>query len=423
MFWRLITSRRFAPLFVSQFFSAFNDNYVRNMLVLLILFRLGDDQAGPLVTLAIALFMLPSIFLSALGGEWADAHDKAFIARRLKLVEIFVQMVAAAGFALASLPMLYAALVGLGIIAALFTPVKYGILPDHLAREELPAGNALIEGATFVAILCGIIFGGYAAGHDRSALGVTLQLMTIAALCYGASLFIPATSIGAPGLRADRNILRSTWRCVVELKTDPRIWTGTQAVSWFWLVGAVALSLVPVLIKQRIGGGIAVETAVNALFAVGIAAGSILSAVIARGRLWLTPTPIAALAMAGFLIDLGLATSGLSRTDSSVALSDFLESGTGLRIAVDVTGLAAAAGLFVVPAFAAVQAWAREARRARVIAGVNIVSSLYMVGATLVTALLQSTLVGLSEPHLLILLGVLNLAAGVYFWTKFAAKD
>ena len=90
---------------------------------------------------------------------------------------------------------------------------------------------------------------------------------------------------------------------------------------------------------------------------------------------------------------------------------------------MDVTGLAAAAGLFVVPAFAAVQAWAREARRARVIAGVNIVSSLYMVGATLVTALLQSTLVGLSEPHLLILLGVLNLAAGVYFWTKFAAKD
>jgi len=423
MFWRLITSRRFAPLFVSQFFSAFNDNYVRNMLVLLILFRLGDEHAGPLVTLAIALFMLPSIFLSALGGEWADAHDKAFIARRLKLVEIFVQMVAAAGFVLASLPMLYAALVGLGIIAALFTPVKYGILPDHLAREELPAGNALIEGATFVAILCGIIFGGYAAGHDRSALGVTLQLMTIAALCYGASLFIPATSIGAPGLRADRNILRSTWCCVVELKTDARIWTGTQAVSWFWLVGAVALSLVPVLIKQRIGGGIAVETAVNALFAVGIAAGSILAAVIARGRLWLTPTPIAAVAMAGFLIDLGLATSGLSRTDSSVALSDFLESGTGLRIAVDVTGLAAAAGLFVVPAFAAVQAWAREARRARVIAGVNIVSSLYMVGATLVTALLQSTLVGLSEPHLLILLGVLNLAAGVYFWTKFAAKD
>ena len=97
-------------------------------------------------------------------------------------------MIAAAGFALASLPMLYAALIGLGVIAALFTPVKYGILPDHLAREELPAGNALVEGATFVAILCGIMFGGYAASHDRSSVGVAIQLMAIAGLCYGASL-------------------------------------------------------------------------------------------------------------------------------------------------------------------------------------------------------------------------------------------
>jgi acyl-[acyl-carrier-protein]-phospholipid O-acyltransferase/long-chain-fatty-acid--[acyl-carrier-protein] ligase len=422
MFWRLITSRRFAPLFVSQFFSAFNDNFVRNMLVLLILFRLGDEHAGPLVTLAIGLFMLPSIFLSALGGEWADAHDKALIARRLKFAEIFVQMIAAAGFALASLPLLYAALVGLGIIAALFTPVKYGILPDHLAREELPAGNALVEGATFVAILCGIMFGGYAASHDRSSLGVTLQLMAIAGLCYGASLFIPPTRAGAPGLRADLNIFRSTWHCVVELKLDPRIWNGAQAVSWFWLVGAVSLSLVPVLIKQRIGGGLDVETAVSALFAVGIAVGSILAAVIARGRIWLTPVPVSACLMAAFLLDLGFATSGLGKTTDIVSLGAFLESGPGLRIALDITGLAAAAGLFVVPAFAAVQAWANEARRARVIAGVNIVSSLYMVGATLITAALQSSLVGMSEPQLLIVLGCLNLGAAIYFWVQFGTK-
>ncbi len=422
MFWRLITSRRFAPLFVSQFFSAFNDNFVRNMLVLLILFRLGDEHAGPRVTLAIGLFMLPSIFLSALGGEWADAHDKALIARRLKFAEIFVQMIAAAGFALASLPMLYAALVGLGIIAALFTPVKYGILPDHLAREELPAGNALVEGATFVAILCGIMFGGYAASHERSSIGVAMQLMAIAGLCYGASLFIPPTRTGAPGLRADPNIFRSTWHCVAELKVDARIWSGAQAVSWFWLVGAVSLSLVPVLIKQRIGGGLDVETAVSALFAVGIAIGSLLAAIIARGRIWLTPIPVSAVLMAVFLLDLGFATMGLPRTGVTISLGAFLESGPGLRIALDITGLAAAAGLFVVPAFAAVQAWANEARRARVIAGVNIVSSLYMVGATLLTAILQSPLAGLSEPKLLILLGCLNLGAAIYFWAKFTTK-
>ena len=420
MFWQLMTSRRFLPLFLSQFFSAFNDNFVRNMLAMLILFRLGEDQAGPLVTLAIALFILPSIFLSALGGEMADAQDKARMARQLKFYEIFVQMIVAVGFLLQSLALLYVALFGLGVIAALFTPIKYGILPDHLAREELPAGNALIEGATFIAILCGIVFGAYAADESRQATGVAIQLMLIALVCYGTALFIPSTKPGAPGLRADPNIFGSTWRSIVELVPDRRIWIGTQAVSWFWLVGAVTLSLVPVLIKQRIGGGLDVEAAISAFFAIGIAIGSLAGAILARGRIWLAPVPLAALAMAGFLIDLGFATMHLPKAEGAVSLRAFLESATGLRIALDVTGLAAAAGLFVVPAFAAVQAWSKQERRARVIAGVNIVSSLYMAGATLVTALLQSSLVGLGEPVLLAALGLLNLIAAVIFWRSFA---
>ena len=62
-----------------------------------------------------------------------------------------------------SVPILFVALAGFGVMASLFGPIKYGILPDHLRREELPAGNALVEGATFVAILAGTIVGGMAA--------------------------------------------------------------------------------------------------------------------------------------------------------------------------------------------------------------------------------------------------------------------
>ena len=61
------------------------------------------------------------------------------------------------------------ALLGFGILAALFGPIKYGILPDHLRREQLPAGNALVEGATFVAILLGTIAGGLAARNGGEA--------------------------------------------------------------------------------------------------------------------------------------------------------------------------------------------------------------------------------------------------------------
>ena len=141
MLGRLMLARRFAPLFWRQFLSAFNDNFVRQMLAMLILFRFAAADVGSKVTIAVAIFVLPSILLSALGGEIADSNDKAKIARALKFAEIGVQAIAAAGFWFSSLPLLYLALFGLGCIAALFGPIKYGILPDLLAREELDDGD------------------------------------------------------------------------------------------------------------------------------------------------------------------------------------------------------------------------------------------------------------------------------------------
>ncbi len=409
MFKDLMTSRRFAPLFWTQFFSAFNDNFVRNMLAMLILFRLGEEKSGTLVTLAVALFILPSIFLSALGGQIADSHDKALIARRLKFAEIFVQMIAAAGFFFASLYLLYAALFGLGVIAALFGPIKYGILPDHLETRELTAGNALVEGATFLAILLGLIAGGYAASHHSSPTFIVAQLMIVAMACWGASRFIPATGVGAPGLKVERNIIASSVALVGEIKTQRNIWVGGLAVSWFWMTGAVALSLVPVIVKHRIGGGIDVETAISALFAIGIAVGSLVAAAISHGRILLLPVPVAAVIMGAFLIDLGFATLGLPKASTEIGLGEFFRSATGVRLIIDIIGVSAAGGLFVVPAFAAVQAWAGEDRRARVVAAVNIVTSLFIVAGTLIAGALQFAHV--SEPALFILLGVLNFGA------------
>ena len=76
----------------------------------------------------------------------------------------------------------------------------------------------------------------------------------------------------------------------------------------------------------------------------------------------------------------------------------------GIRMAIDLAGLAIAGGLFIVPAFAAVQAWAGADRRARVIAAVNVLNAAFMVGGTLVVALLQAA--GVTTPMLFLLLGV-----------------
>src|SRR5271165_4979208 len=421
MFRTLMTSRRFAPLFWCQFFSAFNDNFVRNMLVMLILFRFGGENASLEILLATIVFILPAIPLSALGGEIADSHDKALIARRIKFAEIFVQMIAAAGFAFASAALLYAALFGLGVIAALFGPIKYGILPDHLRREELVSGNALVEGATFAAIIRGLIVGGFAAAEGRSGVSVVTQLMAIAFACYGAARFIPPTGVGAPGLKVDANVLASTWRAIAEVRADSRQWAGALGVSWFWTVGAITLSLVPVIVKSRIGGGIDVEIAINLFFAVGIAAGSLGAAVLSHGRIELAPAPFLLLVLAALAIDMGLATQGMAPASREVPLGEFFTSPIGLRLALEIFVYSAAAGLFVVPIFAAVQAWAGEDRRARVVGAVNALTTLFMVGGSLVAMILLQV-VGLSEPTALVVLGIANIGAAVFFFRRLPAN-
>ncbi|PWB63801.1 MAG: acyl-[ACP]--phospholipid O-acyltransferase [Bradyrhizobiaceae bacterium] len=407
----LMLSRRFAPLFWCQFFSAFNDNFLKTALVFLILFKIGGESSGALITLAAATFIAPFFFLSGLGGQLADRFDKAEVARRLKLVEIAVAGVAVAGFVLHSIVVLFVALFLFGVIAALFGPIKYGILPDHLRREELPAGNALVEGATFIAILLGTIVGGLAAknGGDPASFGGLI--MGFAVACWVAALMIPATGQGAPGLRIDPNIARSTGALLRDLKAAPRLWWGGLVTSWFWLVGAVVLSLMPPLVKSVLGADEEVVTAFLAIFSISVALGSGLAAWLAHGRIVLFPTLLGALLLGVFALDLGWTTHGVAPA-ATAGFADVFSSARGLRIAVDLAGLAIAGGLFIVPTFAAVQAWAGADRRARVIAGVNVLNALFMVAGTVAIAALQA--LGVTTPALILGIGVANLAVMVW---------
>ena len=128
----------------------------------------------------------------------------------MSLIAVFGFWLHTVGFDTASVTILFLALFGFGVIAALFGPIKYGILPDHLERSELPAGNALVEGATFIAILLGTIVGGLAAqsGGDPASFGFLMIIFSLA--CWGASLFIPPTGEAAPDLVIRRNIAVST---------------------------------------------------------------------------------------------------------------------------------------------------------------------------------------------------------------------
>ncbi|SKA27756.1 acyl-[ACP]--phospholipid O-acyltransferase [Consotaella salsifontis] len=407
----LMTSKRFAPLFWTQFLSAFNDNFLKNTLVFLILFQLSSEEAASLVTLAGAVFMAPFLLLSALGGELADRFDKAVMAQRLKLAEVGGALVAVAGIAIHSIPVLMTALFIFGVVSALFGPIKYGILPDHLPKSELPKANAYIEGATFAAILGGTIVGGLAStgGTDVTIFGP--MMLALAVGCWLISRAIPRTGSAAPDLRIDPNILRSTARLVSELRDDRRLWSTAIMAAWFWLVGAIMLSILPTLVKARLGGAEIAVTAYLAVFAVAVGIGSALAAWMSQGRIVLLPAPLGTALMALFGLDLAWTVAPLHATSEAASLTAFFAGAGTIRVAVDLAGLAIAGAFLAVPSFAALQSWAREDHRARVVAGANVISAGFMTVGGGVVAGIQAA--GVSLTVILLGLAILNVAAAV----------
>src|ERR1700730_5176618 len=214
----LLVSRRFGPLFATQFLSAFNDNALRNALVLMIAYRADTASqlsAQMMIPLAAGLFMLPFFLCSASAGQIADESDKAWLIRLIKLLEIPVMLAAAGGVLAGSATGLLALLFAMGIVAAFFGPLKYAILPDLLAPEELLLGNALVEAGTFIAVLL-ITIAGMVLATRHGAAAVAALIVLVALAAWAASWGIPHTSPAAPRGRSRWRLFTTTARVIRE---------------------------------------------------------------------------------------------------------------------------------------------------------------------------------------------------------------
>ena len=227
----LLTSRRFAPLFVTQFLGAFNDNLLKSALGIYVTYSLAAQSGadpGTLVMLTGAIFIAPFFLFSGASGTFADRTDKAAIARWVKIVEIGIMAAGAAGLYFSSLPALLVAVFALGTHSTVFGPIKYALLPQHLHDDELVAGNALIEAGTFLSILSGR---SSAAGRapDARCAGHRRDRRRRAALGWLAARLIPpapptlAADAPRPRLLADSlSVVRHVTREPRAVRADPR---------------------------------------------------------------------------------------------------------------------------------------------------------------------------------------------------------
>ena len=165
---RLLRRRRFLPLFCTQLLNAFNDNLYKTAMVLFVVYQVynSEEAEGMFSAVASGLFILPFFILSALAGQLADMRDKAKIIRTVKMCEIGLMMIGAAGLYMAwrgimvhtvAIPLLLLALFLTGVQSTFLGPIKYAILPQHLKKDEVLAGTGLVEAGTYIAILMGTI--------------------------------------------------------------------------------------------------------------------------------------------------------------------------------------------------------------------------------------------------------------------------
>lgn len=409
----LLNSNRFRGLFWTQFLGAMNDNFFKNALVILILYRLAGDEGPLLVTAAAGIFILPFFLFSALAGQIADKYEKAALTRRIKLAEIVIMAVGGIMLWTGSVTGLMIVLFAMGTQSTMFGPIKYGVIPQLVGNERLMDANALIEMGTFLAILFGTIFGGILILKTGGIAIVMTGMLAMAGLGYAASRLIPATERAAPDLKINPNIAHESWRVVRAVFAQRHMWLAALGISWFWFVGAVYLAQVPTFTKELIGANEEVVTFFLTLFSVGIGVGSMLAARLTRGRTSTVPVPFGAIGMAIFAIDLFFATRAMPPAGPTlIGVLGFLGSFEGWRITFDLFAIALSGGLFVVPLFAAVQAWAEESRRARVIAAINIINAGFMVASALITLALQSA--GFDVAQIFLMIGIANVAVAVY---------
>ncbi len=406
-------NRSFFALFCTQYLGAFNDNFFRTAMATFIMYKVTSmtpENKSVIVSLAVALFMLPFFLFSALAGELADKFRKDILIKATKGLEVIVVLLAGAGFLTTNVPLLLFVLFLMGTQSAFFGPVKYSILPDILGEEQLIAGNGIIEAGTYGAILQGTILGGIIIVANEYLLPGAI--LGVAVLGLLASLFIPAQKPANPNLKVDKNFIRSTWKNMTFAKQNHDIFLCILGISWFWLLGTALIAQMPSLSHDIFNGTAGLFTFLLTLFSCGIGLGSLLCQFLVKGEITSKYVPVSAIIMTVFLADLACATSGYVPAASAVDYKAFLMTFAGKRITIDLLGFAICGGLYVVPLNAMLQFLATEDTRSRVIATNNIINALFMVAGSGFCALLLA--LHFTIPAVFGIIAFLNALAAIY---------
>ena len=391
----VLKSGGFRAFLWTQFCGAFNDNVYRGIVGLRVLHVAG----GKYVSVVLPAFVLPSLIFSGYAGHLADVISKRRVLIAVKVFEVLIMAFGLAAFIGDWITGMLLVVFLMGVHAAIFSPSKYGIVPEMVPDSALSRANALLESSTFMAIVLGTASGTFLYAAWKGAawrMGAVSLAVAVAGLL--ASLWI--TRVPPSGSRQPfrLNPFAEVGIGTRVLSEDRSLWLTVLGIAYFW---AVAALLQPAL--ERFGDEVlhASDLRIGLLWtflAVGLGAGNILA-----GRL------------SGDKVELGLVPLG-STLMAVFAMAMYVVRGSYVLSVLSVVLLATARGLVAVPLYAYMQQRSGGQEKGRVIATNNFYQTIGMILAAGAFWLFHD-FVHVSPDHILLALGVATLLVTVYILT------
>ncbi|MDP2452242.1 MAG: MFS transporter [Polaromonas sp.] len=412
----LLSQRRFAPFFWTQFSGAANDNLFKFAFTVMVTYQLQISWLPPAMAGLVigALFILPFLLFSATSGQLADKYDKRTLIIFVKRLEMLIMALAAWGFFSANIPILLGCTFLMGLHSTLFGPVKFAYLPHHLNERELMGGNGMVEMGTFVAILLGNVAGGLIiAVPEIGAHHVGFSCVGMAILGRVVSHYIPPSPATDPSLKINWNPFTETVRNLKLAHGNLVVFRSLLGISWMWFFGAVFLSQFPSFAKEVLHGNEQVASLLLVVFSIGIGTGSLLCEVVSRRHVEIGLVPLGAIGMSVFAIDLYFASRGLPPSPV-MSLASFVAQPAHWRVMADLALLSLFAGLYSVPMYALIQLRAQVTHRARIIAANNILNALFMIASSVIAGILLG--LGMTIPQIFLLVGLANAVVALYIF-------
>ena len=315
------SNRPLQGLLIAQFCGAFNDNAWKLIVTLLGIQLVAAEFTGAELeaatqtqtTLAFVVFTLPLVLFSLVAGVLSDRVSKRTVIVQLKALEVILMASGAAALLVnpAGGWLSLAVLAGMGLQSALFSPAKYGILPELLPHERLAAGNSALEMWTFLAILLGTAAGGMILGASGSTPWVApLVLTAISLVGFVASWSVPPVPLArAEGGLADT--LRGAWLAIT---SDRLLKLSIVGAIFFWTIASLFAQNILVYAKAVLGLSDTWSGIPLTLLSVGIGLGAMVVTRLSRSRVEYGLVPLGAFGVFVMLLILGLMRPSIGST-------------------------------------------------------------------------------------------------------------